>query len=154
VFAGGHQQVAIVQSESGRMETILVVEDAEPIRKMVCAMLSQAGYRCLEAGDGQEAYRLVHGAPFAMDLVLTDVLMPKMGGSELARRLSQLRPDLRILFMSGYSDDPVVRSIERSGSLFLPKPFTAGALLEKVRSILDAPWGGFSDSSQGAGARP
>jgi len=136
------------------METILVVEDAEPIRKMVCAMLSQAGYRCMEAGDGEEAFRLVHGAPHAMDLVLTDVVMPKMGGSELAKRLSNLRPDLRILFMSGYSDDPVVRSIERSASLFLPKPFTAGALLDKVRSTLDAPWSGFTDSNQGAGARP
>jgi len=56
--------------------------------------------------------------------------------------------------MSGYSDDPVVRSIERSASLFLPKPFTAGALLDKVRSTLDAPWSGFTDSSHGAGARP
>jgi two-component system cell cycle sensor histidine kinase/response regulator CckA len=136
------------------METILVVEDAEPIRKMVCSMLSQAGYRCMEAGDGEEAYRLVHGAPFAMDLVLTDVVMPKMGGSELARRLANLRADLRILFMSGYSEDPVVRTIERSGSLFLAKPFTAGALLEKVRSILAAPWSGLTGSSQGAGARP
>src|SRR5690349_15999972 len=118
----------MVQGEGGRMQTILVVEDAEPIRKMVCAMLSQAGYRCMEAGDGEEAFRLVHGAPSAMDLVLTDVVMPKMGGPELARRLSSLRPDLRILFMSGYSEDPVVRSLERSASIFLAKPFTAGAL--------------------------
>ena len=143
-----------VHGEGGCMETILVVEDAEPIRKMVCAMLGQAGYRCMEAGDGEEAYRLVYGAPAAMDLVLTDVVMPKMGGPELARRVSNLRPDLRILFMSGYSEDPVVRSIERSASLFLAKPFTAGALLGKVRSTLDAPWRGFTDTSQGAGVRP
>jgi CheY-like chemotaxis protein len=136
------------------METILVVEDAEPIRKMVCAMLSQAGYRCMEAGDGEEAYRLFHVAPSAMDLVLTDVVMPKMGGPELARRLSNLRPELRILFMSGYSDDPVVRSIERSASLFLAKPFTSAALLDKVRQTLDAPWRGLADSNHGAGVRP
>lgn len=134
-------------------ETILVVEDAESIRKMVCAMLGQAGYRCLEAGDGEEAYRLVHGAPRAVDLILTDVMMPKMGGPELARRVSQLRPDLRVLFMSGYSEDPVVRSLERSAPLFLAKPFTAGALLEKVRMTLDLPWKGLPDSNQGAGVR-
>ena len=63
-------------------------------------------------------------------------MMPKMGGAELASRLSSLRPDLRIIFMSGYSDDPIVRTIERSPSIFLPKPFTAAALLEKVRQAL------------------
>lgn len=135
------------------METILVVEDAESIRKMVCAMLAQAGYRCLDAGDGEEAFRLVHGAPRAIDLLLTDVVMPKMGGPELARRASQLRPDLRVLFMSGFSDDPVVRSIERSASLFLAKPFTTGALLTKVRETLDAPWKGLPDTNQGVNAR-
>ena len=136
------------------METILVVEDAESIRKMVCAMLGQGGDRCLEAADGEEAYRLVHGAPGVVDLVLTDVVMPKMGGPELARRIGRLRPDLRIIFMSGYSEDPLVRSIERSVSLFLAKPFTSGALLEKVRAILDAPWTGLSDQNLGAEARP
>ena len=135
------------------MATILVAEDAESIRKMVCAMLGQAGHRCVEAGDGEEAYRLVHGAPGVVDLVLTDVMMPNMDGPELARRVSRLRPDLRVLFMSGYSDDPVVRSIERSTSLFLAKPFTSGALLEKVRAILDAPWKGLPDPNSDAGAR-
>jgi CheY-like chemotaxis protein len=135
------------------MATILVAEDAESIRKMVCAMLAQAGYRCLEAGDGEEAYGLVHGAAGTLDLVLTDVMMPKMGGPELARRISWLRPDLRVLFMSGYSDDPVVRSIERSTTLFLAKPFTSGALLEKVRGVLDAPWKGLPDPNPDPGAR-
>jgi two-component system cell cycle sensor histidine kinase/response regulator CckA len=139
--------------ESWHKETVLVVEDAESIRKMVCAMLGQAGYRCLEAGDGEEAYRMVHGAPRAVDLVLTDVMMPKMGGPELARRVAQLRPDLRVLFMSGYSDDLVVRSIERSASLFLAKPFTTGALLEKVRAALDMPWKGLPDPNLGVNAR-
>jgi CheY-like chemotaxis protein len=133
--------------------TILVVEDAESVRKMVCGMLGQAGYRCLEAGDGEEAFRLVHGAPGLVDLVLTDVMMPKMGGPELARRIGHLRPELRILFMSGYSEDPVVRTIERSAFLFLAKPFTAAALLDKVRAALDAPWAGLPDSNLGAGVR-
>ena len=131
--------------------TVLVVEDAESIRKMVCAMLGQAGYRCLEAGDGEEAFRLVHGAPGAVDLILTDVMMPKMGGPELARRVAHRWPDLRIMFMSGFSADPVVRSIEKSQSLFLAKPFTAGALLDKVRAILQAPWKGLADTNLGAG---
>jgi CheY-like chemotaxis protein len=133
--------------------TILVVEDAESIRRMVCAMLSQAGYRCVEAGDGDEAYRLLTAAPADIDLVLTDVMMPRMGGAELARRVSELRPDLRLIVMSGYSDDPVVRTIERSQSIFLPKPFTAAALMEKVRETLDTPWNGLPDPNHGAGAR-
>jgi two-component system cell cycle sensor histidine kinase/response regulator CckA len=140
-------------SEGEQKETILVVEDVESIRKMVCVMLAQVGYRCVEANDGEEAYRIVHGAPQALDLVLTDVMMPKMGGPELARRVAQLRPDLRVLFMSGYSDDAVVRSIERSASLFLVKPFTASALLEKVRLALERPWMGLPDPNVGAGAR-
>jgi CheY-like chemotaxis protein len=138
--------------QSWGKETVLVVEDAESIRKMVCAMLDQAGYRSLEAGDGEEAFHLVQGAPGAVDLILTDVMMPRMGGPELARRVAQQWPALRILFMSGFSADPVVRSIEKSQSLFLAKPFTAGALLDKVRAVLGAPWKGLSDTNLGASA--
>ena len=138
--------------QSSGKETVLVVEDAESIRKMVCAMLGQAGYLCMEAGDGEEAFRLIHGAPSAVNLILTDVMMPRMGGPELARRVAQSWPELRILFMSGFSEDPVVRSIERSQSLFLAKPFTAGALLDKVRTILGSPWTGLPDTNIGAGA--
>jgi two-component system, cell cycle sensor histidine kinase and response regulator CckA len=138
--------------EGGHNERILVVEDAETIRKMVCAMLNQSGYRCIDAGDGEEALRLVERAQ-DIDLVLTDVMMPKMGGAELARRLSRLRPDLRIVFMSGYSEDPIVRTIERSPSIFLAKPFTATALMEKVRHTLDLPWNGIPEANSGAGGR-
>jgi two-component system, cell cycle sensor histidine kinase and response regulator CckA len=139
--------------EGGNNEVILVVEDAETIRKMVCAMLSQSGYRCLDACDGEEALRLLESAPDSIDLVLTDVMMPKMGGPELARRLSSLRPDLRIIFMSGYSEDPIVRTIERSPSIFLAKPFTAAALLEKVRRALGGPWLGLQRANIGAGGQ-
>ncbi len=137
----------------GHNETILVVEDAETIRKMVCAMLGQAGYRCFDAGNGEEALQLVQGASDRIDLVLTDVMMPRMGGAELARHLARLRPGLRVVFMSGYSDDPVVRTIERSPSLFLAKPFTANALMEKVRDTLDHPWHGLPEVNSGAGGR-
>lgn len=139
--------------ENGSNETILVVEDADPIRKMVCAMLGQSGYRCLEAGDGSEALDLLEAARYNVDLLLTDVIMPNVGGIELARRTARLRPDLRIIFMSGYSDDPVVRTIERSPSIFLAKPFTAAALIEKVRATLEQPWYGLPEANSGAGVR-
>ena len=130
---------------------ILVVEDAEAIRKMVCSMLTQSGYHCLEASDGEAALRLFEHAPASVDLVLTDVIMPKMGGLELARRLADLRPGLRVVFMSGYSADPIVSSIERSPSIFLAKPFTASALMEKVRETLHQPWPGLPQANIGAG---
>lgn len=118
-------------------ETILVVEDAEVIRKMVCAMLAQGGYTVIEAADGHEALRVLEVQSGPVHLVLTDMIMPRMNGTELARRVSQRHPNLPIIFMSGYNDDPVVRGVERGGSIFLAKPFTASALAEKIRQALD-----------------
>jgi two-component system cell cycle sensor histidine kinase/response regulator CckA len=120
-------------------ETILVVEDAEAIRTMVCAMLAQQGYRCLEAADGVDALRLLNETMAPVDLVLTDIIMPKMTGPELGRHLVQLKPNLPIVFMSGYSDDPIVTELQRMPPMFLAKPFTADALIEKVRQALDQP---------------
>lgn len=131
-------------------ETILVVEDAEAIRTMVCSMLAQQGYRCLEASDGVDALRLLDETPAPVHLVLTDVIMPKMTGAELGRHLVRHRPDLRIVFMSGYCDDPMVRSFERVPLIFLPKPFTANTLLEKVRQALDRPWTGLPENANSA----
>jgi two-component system cell cycle sensor histidine kinase/response regulator CckA len=128
-------------------ETILVVEDAEAIRTMVCTMLVQQGYRCLQAADGVDALRMLDETDTAVHLVLTDVIMPKMTGAELGRRLVRIRPDLPIVFMSGYCDDPIVRNFERTPPIFLPKPFTTDALLEKVRQALDRPWTGLPDSA-------
>jgi len=124
-----------------REQTILVVEDADPIRKLVCAMLSQDGYQCLEARDGTEALQVVERAP-ELHLVLTDVVMPHMGGAELARHLSVLRPEVRIIFMSGYTEDPTVRYVEQISGIYLPKPFTASALMSKVREAFEQPWNG------------
>jgi DNA-binding response OmpR family regulator len=129
----------------GSNKMILVVDDTEPIRKMVSAMLKLAGYRCLEAADGDEGFRIFESATAEVDLILTDVVMPKMDGAELARRASRVRPDVRVVFMSGFSDHPVVQGIEESKSLFLPKPFTAGALVEKIRQALDSPAEGLAD---------
>ena len=131
-----------------RSATILVVEDSSAIRNMVCGMLSQTGYTCLEASDGAEALQLLEGTR-DVELVLTDVVMPNMDGTELARRLATVRPDLRILFMSGYTDDALVQSIGRRSPLFLPKPFTASALVEKVNQALTSPPAGRPDSQTG-----
>ena len=120
-------------------ETILVVEDAEAVRTMVCTMLAQQGYQCLEAVDGVDALRLLSETREPVDLVLTDIIMPKMTGPELGRHLVRLKPNLTIVFMSGYADDPVVADHERMPPMFLAKPFTADALIEKVRQALAQP---------------
>ena len=118
-------------------ETILVVEDAEAIRKMVCAALTQIGYTCLEAADGAEALQMLNGGS-KVRLVLTDIVMPRMGGPELAEHLALTRPDLRVIFMSGYADHPVIQSRKESATEFLAKPFTASALADTVRRVLNS----------------
>ncbi len=128
-------------------ETILVVEDAPEIRKLVGAMLASQGYNCLGAEDGVDALRLLEGGAEEIHLVLTDLVMPRMTGVELARQVRQLRPEMRIVLMSGFSDDPAVRLFERSPEIFIPKPFTASTLCAKVRRVLDEPWTGLPDLS-------
>jgi len=115
-------------------ETILVVEDAEAIRKMVCTMLAQSGYVCLEASDGSEALQVLDSE--SVHLVLTDMIMPNMTGAELAQHISRSRPDIRIVFMSGFTEDPIVQSVQHS-PIFLAKPFTQDRLAAKVREVLD-----------------
>jgi two-component system, cell cycle sensor histidine kinase and response regulator CckA len=133
--------------------TILVVEDAEAIRTMVCAMLAQQGYQCLEAADGVDALRVLDETAAPVHLVLTDVIMPRMTGAELGHHLLRLRPDLPIVFMSGYCDDPVVRDFKGMRLILLAKPFTAAALLEKVRQALDGPGKGLPDIASNSALR-
>jgi CheY-like chemotaxis protein len=117
-------------------KTILVVEDADAIRHLVCSTLSHNGYQCLEASDGLEALQLLERVG-RLDLVLTDIIMPRMNGREFAEHAARLKPQLPLMFMSGYADDPAVRFIEDNPpALFLAKPFTATALIEKVRLAL------------------
>jgi two-component system, cell cycle sensor histidine kinase and response regulator CckA len=103
---------------------------------MVCAMLTQIGYICLEAADGAEALRVLNGSK-QVRLVLTDVMMPNMGGAELAQHLARIRPDVRIIFMSGYADHPVIHRMGAEAAEFLAKPFTASALTDTVRRVLN-----------------
>jgi two-component system cell cycle sensor histidine kinase/response regulator CckA len=121
-----------------RKETILVVDDTEEVRKMVCQILAQHGYRVLEASDGTEALAVSEAHNHGIHLLLTDVLMPHMNGGELAERLSRINPRIRMIFMSGYTDDVRVQKTAQSAT-FLPKPFTSRTLTSKVREVLDAP---------------
>jgi len=122
----------------GRGETILLVEDAQRVRAVVREILEMTGYTVLEARHGAEAVEVAtrHAGP--IHLLVTDVVMPQMSGRELAQRLATLRPDLKVLYMSGYTDDAIVRhGVLASGIAFLSKPFTPDALALKVRELLD-----------------
>ncbi len=121
------------------LETILVVDDEAYIRELVGAILSVEGYRILEAGDGEHALKVGarHAGP--IDLLLTDVVMNPMGGGELVRRIIPVRPALKVLFISGYPDDPSVRyGVDHGHSSFLAKPFSPKVLVRTVRAVLDS----------------
>ncbi len=121
-------------------ETILIAEDEDSVRAVAAAALERRGYRVLTACDGESALQLAREFPDAIDLLLTDVVMPRMNGHELATRITQLRPTVRVLFASGYTDDAsLLRGIRTDELSFLQKPFTAVELLRRVRSVLDQP---------------
>ncbi len=122
----------------GGFEVVLLVEDDAAVRALVREALGSYGYRVLEAADAEQALRLAeeHGAGIA--LLITDVVMPRTGGRELARRLTELRPDTKVLFLSGYTSDAILHhGILDRGVAFLQKPFTPEALARRVRQILD-----------------
>ena len=120
-------------------ETILLVEDEAAVRTLVLTVLSQAGYRVIEAASGQEAIAAAGRSAQGIDLVITDVVMPGMNGRALAASLVAARPELRVIFMSGYTDDILARhGVLEPGTFFLAKPFTTTALLRRVREALSA----------------
>jgi two-component system cell cycle sensor histidine kinase/response regulator CckA len=122
----------------GGSETVLVVEDVAAVRAVACEMLGRHGYRVLEAPDGETALRLVAKHQGEIHLLLTDVVMPDVSGRELADKVAAVRPGVRVLFMSGYTDDAVVRhGVLQEGIAFLQKPFTPDTLARKVREVLD-----------------
>jgi CheY-like chemotaxis protein len=121
-------------------ETVLVVDDERAVRLVVARALRRAGYAVLEAGDGRDALAVFERHPGPIDLLVTDVVMPHLGGGELAGRLTATDPGLRVLFVSGYTDDEVVRrGVFHDGVHFLAKPLSAATLIQKVREVLDAP---------------
>jgi two-component system cell cycle sensor histidine kinase/response regulator CckA len=121
---------------------ILLVEDARSVRRVVRRILDKAGYTVVEAGNGCEALEVLEGARETsgrFDLVLTDAVMPGLGGAKLVRRLRRDRPDLGVLLMSGYPlDDPRRTQDDLAGAAFLQKPFGSCELLARVREVLDA----------------
>jgi CheY-like chemotaxis protein len=121
-------------------ETILLVEDEDGVRRLMRRSLQQAGYTVLEAEHGGDAVRLAETHTGPIHLLITDVVMPMMGGRLLAERVTALRPDIKALFVSGYTDDAVVRhGVLEAQMAFLQKPFAAAALTKKARAILDGP---------------
>jgi PAS domain S-box-containing protein len=121
-------------------ETILLVEDEPAVRRVAKHVLELNGYNVLVAMDGEEAVRLVESHDRCIHLLVCDVVMPHLGGRPLAERLLALKPDLKVLFVSGYINDAIVRhGVLDSDFAFLQKPFTASALAQKVRDVLDQP---------------
>ena len=121
-------------------ETILVVEDAEPLRVLTTEFLSASGYTVLEAANGDEAIQIAQSYAGTIDLLLTDVVMPRMGGKPLVEQMAQIRPHTRVLYMSGYPNDGIVQAgILANGVALLEKPFTREILSKRVRQVLDDP---------------
>jgi PAS domain S-box-containing protein len=118
-------------------ETVLLVEDEDLVRQVTREMLLTNGYRVLQASHGNEALEVSQQHDGAIDLMVTDVVMPLMSGPELARRLALTRPEMRVLFMSGYTDEAIIHhGVEQQRTAFLQKPFTAEAFGHKLREVI------------------
>ncbi len=116
-----------------------MAEDETGVRRLTCTILRQCGYTVLEAADGLEALAVLAGGRQPIDLLVTDLMMPRMNGLQLAEQLQRQDPSLKALFVSGYSDDAVIRQgMLEPGSRYLQKPFSPLALARKVRQVLEA----------------
>jgi signal transduction histidine kinase/ActR/RegA family two-component response regulator len=131
---------APVHPATGGKETVLVVEDDPRLRKVITRILRTVGYQILDAGSGEEAIALTAKQATPIDLLLTDVVMPGLNGRALAERLLATRPALKVIFMSGYTNDAIVRrGVHNAETAFLQKPFSHEDLARMVREALDAP---------------
>jgi CheY-like chemotaxis protein len=134
--AGGRSRM--VESTGG--EVVLLAEDEDAVRLAAQRILQAAGYEVLPAANGQEALGLCNDPGVRIDLLLTDVIMPEMSGRELAERVLEIRPTLKVLFTSGYTDDAIVHNgVLDPEARFIGKPFSVADLTRKVREVLDEP---------------
>jgi|SRR5579859_5842525 len=125
------------QNEAGGCETVLLVEDEESVRELVRVTLASRGYQVLEAENGESGLRLAETCKQHIDILITDVVMPGIGGRELAKKLLALRPGICVLYLSGYTEDAVItHGALGPGTAFLQKPFTLQNLAKKVREVL------------------
>jgi len=125
------------QGPTGGSETVLLVEDEDSVRELVRETLKARGYSVLEAGDGIAGLSVAETQPGTIDILITDVVMPGMSGRELAKRVTALRPQIKVLYLSGYTEDAIIHEgALEAGTSFLQKPFTLHALARKVREVL------------------
>jgi len=122
---------------TGGSETVLLVEDEESVRELVRETLKSKGYSVMEAPDGIQGMKVAESFDGKIDILITDVAMPGMSGHELAKRVVASRPGIKILFLSGYTEDAIIHEgVLDPGTAFLQKPFTLQALARKVREVL------------------
>jgi CheY-like chemotaxis protein len=122
----------------GAKETLLLVEDETPVRESVRRLLEAHGYTVIEARDGADALQLYDLNTTGIDLVLTDVAMPVMGGYELVQQLRARQSDIRVLFMSGYAEKPLgSNGMLGSGTGYVAKPFSVNTLMKRLREVLE-----------------
>jgi two-component system cell cycle sensor histidine kinase/response regulator CckA len=140
------------ESAASGAVTILLVEDEVAVRTLTRRILMRAGYAVLAAGSAEEALAISQAHPAPIDLLLTDVIMAGAGGARLAGVLQPLRPEMGVLFMSGYAVDTIVREgVLPAGVAYLQKPFTPASLARKVREVLEARSAGPEESPRAAG---
>jgi DNA-binding NtrC family response regulator len=135
---GDEQSVTVASPSYWGEETVLLVEDEDGVRELMWKILTDHGHTVLEARHGRDALSLAASHEQPIQLLVSDVVMPEMGAGELAEQLLAQRPDMKVLFVSGYTNDEVIRrGIKQQEAAFIQKPFTAEELMRKVREVLD-----------------
>jgi signal transduction histidine kinase/ActR/RegA family two-component response regulator len=139
-----HPNGGLREAPKGSDEVVLLVEDEDQVRKLASKILQRCGYVVLEARDGREGLSVCKAHQGKIDLLLSDVVMPEVGGRDLAQRILTMRPDIKVLFMSGHTQDVILKEGVKAGTAFLQKPFAPTDLAHKVREVLDSqgrsPW--------------